>query len=1033
MDIKWYFFQIRTGLELPLTFSSYNCKGLGITKYEMLSSLLSKSDFCLVQEHWLYVHEFSSVIKNNFDDIECMVTSPMDESIQCRGRPKGGTAILYHRNINAKIERVHSDCNRLTIATVNIDDFKFCIFSVYMPYDEQRAGVHLDEFVDVLNEIHSVCLNLDCQYFIIGGDINCDLSRNVPQTHALNDFIEQENLFMCLKHESAKVPYTFHSGNSFSTLDHFIVTPNFKQSIIKYETCFLANDFSDHTPVLLQLNIDIGYHSMHKIQARPNVAWHKCSEEDIDHYRYEMNRLIDENTLDFGVFACSDWDCVHHKEQLCSWYNYLVNILLTASKESLPTTSFRENIKIIPGWNEIVKPKLEASLFWHNEWVNINRPRQGLVADNMRRARAQYHYAIRQVHRDNNDIRNKRMAEAISTNNQRNLWKEAKALSGCHNKLPNIIDDIKGDENIVPIFFDKYKSLYNVVNYSTDDMNDLKVEIDNLIKTHCSNNSSVRNVINKDHIEHLHMLHRNELINAVEKLKINKKEDSGLFTNHIKYASPKFHTLLTMFFNAVLSHGMAPDDLLLGTMFPLIKDSRGKIQSSDNYRAITIGTCISKLFELIILNKQAYAFHTGELQFGFKGKSSTVTCSFVVQEVINYYNSNNSNVYTVLLDASKAFDRVNFIKLFRKLIEKNMCPLIIRLLLNSYINQKLNVRWNVALSEMFSVSNGVRQGGILSPIFFAIYIDELLFRLKRSGVGCHMGNHFVGSLGFADDITLLCPTLHGLKIMINICEQFAKEYDLLFNGKKSMLMVFSKDKSNVSDPCIKLNGDIIKKVNSAIHLGNFLSTENENECIEEGIKKFNCSVNMFLSRFKVCNPTTRVKLFQQYCMSLYGSQLWPLCNKKIVGLNTKWNIALRRVLCLPNRTHNDLLPLIALHMPIEVSLHCRFLKFFKTNQSSENPIVKYITEYSITSVNSTMGRNVRLITSRLNIPVCDVLGTNNVQLRALCYNKWFDMVSEDYKIHSSLIRDLIYRKEDINIELFDRVSCDFIINFLCLL
>ena len=118
-----------------------------------------------------------------------------------------------------------------------------------------------------------------------------------------------------------------------------------------------------------------------------------------------------------------------------------------------------------------------------------------------------------------------------------------------------------------------------------------------------------------------------------------------------------------MFFNAMLRHGTAPDDLLLGTMFPLIKDSRGNAQSSDNYRAITIGTCISKLFEIIILKKQTYAFHTGDLQFGFKENSSPVVCSFVAQEVINHYINNNSNVYTVMLDASKAFDRVNFIKL----------------------------------------------------------------------------------------------------------------------------------------------------------------------------------------------------------------------------------------------------------------------------------------------------------------------------------------------------------------------------------
>ena len=106
-------------------------------------------------------------------------------------------------------------------------------------------------------------------------------------------------------------------------------------------------------------------------------------------------------------------------------------------------------------------------------------------------------------------------------------------------------------------------------------------------------------------------------------------------------------------------------------------------------------------------------------------------------------------------------------------------------------------------------------------------------------------------------------------------------------------------------------------------MGNFFSTKNEFECIEEGIKSFNISVNMFLSRFKVCNPSTRVKLFQQYCMSLYGSQLWPLGHRRIMNLCTKWNMALRRVLGIPYRTHNDRLPMIPLHMPIEVSLHCR--------------------------------------------------------------------------------------------------------------
>ena len=200
------------------------------------------------------------------------------------------------------------------------------------------------------------------------------------------------------------------------------------------------------------------------------------------------------------------------------------------------------------------------------------------------------------------------MAEAISCNNQRNLWREAKALCGGHNKLPNIIDSNKGDENIAPIFYDKYKSLYNTVSYSNHAMDELKLEIDNMIKNQCSASSNVRNVVKNNNINHLHVLHRKDLVDAINKLKDDKRDDSGLFTNHLKYASDKFITILNMLFNAMLRHGVSPDDLLLGTMFPLIKNSRDNIQSSDNYRAITIGTCISKLFDVILLDKQAHVF-----------------------------------------------------------------------------------------------------------------------------------------------------------------------------------------------------------------------------------------------------------------------------------------------------------------------------------------------------------------------------------------------------------------------------------------
>ena len=76
-----------------------------------------------------------------------------------------------------------------------------------MPWDEQREGENLDEFNEVLDAIQSVCLICDTQYIIVGGDFNCDITRNVPQTHALMDFVERENLYLALNSSNSSVTH----------------------------------------------------------------------------------------------------------------------------------------------------------------------------------------------------------------------------------------------------------------------------------------------------------------------------------------------------------------------------------------------------------------------------------------------------------------------------------------------------------------------------------------------------------------------------------------------------------------------------------------------------------------------------------------------------------------------------------------------------------------------------------------------------------------------------------------------------------
>ena len=141
-------------------------------------------------------------------------------------------------------------------------------------------------------------------------------------------------------------------------------------------------------------------------------------------------------------------------------------------------------------------------------------------------------------------------------------------------------------------------------------------------------------------------------------------------------------------------------------------------------------------------------------------------------KTINHYVNEGSNVYSCLLDASKAFDRVHWGRLFKIVIERKVSFLFIRLLLDSYLRQLSFVAWGLFKFRYFSLSNGVKQGGVLSPILFNLYIDKLLIILKHAHIGCHMNKIFAGALSYDDDITLLCPSMCGINKMIDICCEY---------------------------------------------------------------------------------------------------------------------------------------------------------------------------------------------------------------------------------------------------------------------
>ncbi len=97
-----------------------------------------------------------------------------------------------------------------------------------------------------------------------------------------------------------------------------------------------------------------------------------------------------------------------------------------------------------------------------------------------------------------------------------------------------------------------------------------------------------------------------------------------------------------------------------------------------------------------------------------------------------------------------------------------------------YTSQTLRAKWKNIVSNDFNVCNGVKQGGVFSPVLFAVYMHGLLRQLKDSVVGCYMDNHFVGAIAYTEDIILICPTKKSLEILTGISEVYYFEFSITF-------------------------------------------------------------------------------------------------------------------------------------------------------------------------------------------------------------------------------------------------------------
>ena len=225
---------------------------------------------------------------------------------------------------------------------------------------------------------------------------------------------------------------------------------------------------------------------------------------------------------------------------------------------------------------------------------------------------------------------------------------------------------------------------------------------------------------------------------------------------------------------------------------------------------------------------------------------------------------------------------------------------------------------------MFTVCNGVKQGGVMSPLLFTLYMDNLITNITKADVGCYVGNICSCIFVYADDVILLAPTRKSMQLLLDKCEQFGEEFGLSYNPDKCETVVFGKC-LNVR---LKLCDKNLKMVRKVKHLGHTLSNTRYMFDIKPLISDMKTRTNVILSQFRFLSADSRIKIFNTNCTSFYGCNLTNLQMNDMKDLDRAWRVCSRRILGVHERTHCNLIPPLMSTLAPSLEIFKRMLSFF---------------------------------------------------------------------------------------------------------
>ena len=383
----------------------------------------------------------------------------------------------------------------------------------------------------------------------------------------------------------------------------------------------------------------------------------------------------------------------------------------------------------------------------------------------------------------------------------------------------------------------------------------------------------------------------------------------------------EFHEILT----TIWRDEQIPKDLRDATIISIFKN-KGSRADCNNYRGISLLSIAGKVLARILLNRlvnKVSEQHLPETQSGFRPGRSTTDMIFIVRQLQEKCIEQNKNLFVIFIDLTKAFDCINRTALWA-ILQKLGCPSkfsnLIRLLHQDMTGE---VYASGETSEPFQITTGVKQGCVLAPVLFNLFLTQMLHRalgncsqgiyikyrldgslfdLRRLTAKTKTQKHLITEAMFADDCALMAHSEADLQLLATHFNEAAALFGLTVSVAKTEVLHQPAPGEESRLLNVKMNNTNLKTVDSFKYLGSTISNDGSlDREIALRIQKASAALGRLKKKVLQRNgikTRTKLKLYRAIVLTslLYGAECWTTYRRHVKQLESFHQRALRNLI-----------------------------------------------------------------------------------------------------------------------------------------